>query len=224
MAKTCLSNLILAIALVCIASYSIVFIGENIYSTPRATVNRPRHRGDTLKHVSVQKDRKRINIKPLIHSVGIRDHTSFVLFSHGFVKGKIIHCTVNGIKTPGKRIFTEAFQCEKPKNISIKDVLSVETPAGKVLTSIAKWEDHYGLKDLGYSNLSLCIVTMVKNEEERIEEWIQYHLRQKVDIFIIYDNNCSDGTVSILQKYQQVIVMDWPWHKTQLEAFLHGTL
>ena len=167
---------------------------------------------------------KTVRKYPLIHSVSLRGRSHFVLYSHGFENGKILHCTVNGIKTPGSRIFTEAFQCRKPEYLRTTDLLSVRSTSGAILPSTATWGDHYGLKEKGYSNLSVCIITMVKNEEERIEGWLQYHLRQGIEKFIIYDNNCSDNTVSRIKKFQEVIVIDWPWHKTQGEAFLHGIL
>ena len=225
MSRICSITLISVTALICIASYVDLLRGSR-YSSYSFNVTRkknPLYR-DILKYVLGQKNRKEITVQPLIHSVGIHDSKTFVLFSRAFEKGKIIHCTVNRVKTPGKKIFTEAFQCDKPENISGKDLLSVETPSGQILPSITIWDNRYGLKYLGYSNLSLCIVAMVKNEEERIEDWILYHLRQGVEILIIYDNNCTDRTVSVLQKYKEVIVIDWPWHKTQGEAFLHGML
>lgn len=49
--------------------------------------------------------------------------------------------------------------------------------------------------------LSVCAV--VKNEAPYISEWLEFHRRQGVDFFILYDNNSTDGTWEILKSYIQ---------------------
>jgi glycosyltransferase involved in cell wall biosynthesis len=40
----------------------------------------------------------------------------------------------------------------------------------------------------------------VKNEENRIKEWISYYLSMGFDTIFVYDNNSSDKTESIVKK------------------------
>lgn len=47
---------------------------------------------------------------------------------------------------------------------------------------------------------------LVKNEEEILEECIKFHLNNGVDKFIATDNNSSDSTKQILQKYISEII------------------
>ena len=164
---------------------------------------------------------------PLVHSVTTFDSDTFVLFSNAlFRETGTWHCTVNGKQIPGKRGSHNSFQCKIPRKVTIKntDVLSLQSPSGYTLPSIAKWADRHGLTSLGYSNLSACIVAIVKDEERQIESFIEYHLRQGVQAIIVHDNNSSDNTVSKLRKYKHVIVFDWPWPHTQQEAYIHGNL
>lgn len=47
-----------------------------------------------------------------------------------------------------------------------------------------------------------CIVTCMKNEGPFILEWIAYHRAIGVDDFLIYTNDCTDGTVELLDLLQ----------------------
>lgn len=40
----------------------------------------------------------------------------------------------------------------------------------------------------------------MKNEENRIKEWILYYLSMGFDTIFVYDNNSSDKTESIVKK------------------------
>ncbi|MCP1231151.1 glycosyltransferase family 2 protein [Acetobacter indonesiensis] len=46
--------------------------------------------------------------------------------------------------------------------------------------------------------IAVCVV--VKNEENRIKEWISYYLSMGFDTIFVYDNNSSDKTESIVKK------------------------
>ena len=164
---------------------------------------------------------------PLVHSVTIVDSRKFILFSHALsMSSGPWHCTVNGTKIPGRRISQNSFEFKIPRRFTIQntDTLSLQNSSGHILPSIAKWADRHGMKHLGYSNLSVCIVAIVKNEERQIEGFIEYHLRQGVQAIIVHDNNSSDNTISLSQKYKKVIVFDWPWPHTQQEAYIHGNV
>lgn len=49
----------------------------------------------------------------------------------------------------------------------------------------------------------LIMTLLVKNEEAMIERNLQFHKQMGVDGFIVTDNNSSDGTMRILEKYKQ---------------------
>jgi len=48
-----------------------------------------------------------------------------------------------------------------------------------------------------------CIVTTMKNEGPFIMEWIAYHRAIGVDDFLIYTNDCTDGTDTMLEMLQR---------------------
>ncbi len=50
----------------------------------------------------------------------------------------------------------------------------------------------------------LIMTLLVKNEEAMIERNLQFHKQMGVDGFIVTDNNSSDGTMRILEKYKQM--------------------
>ena len=47
----------------------------------------------------------------------------------------------------------------------------------------------------------LAIVLIVKNEANYIQEWINFHVKQGVSHFIIYDNESTDNLFDVLKKY-----------------------
>ena len=49
----------------------------------------------------------------------------------------------------------------------------------------------------------LIMTLLVKNEEAMIERNLQFHKQMGIDGFIVTDNNSSDGTMRILEKYKQ---------------------
>lgn len=54
-------------------------------------------------------------------------------------------------------------------------------------------------KPLSQQPLRTTIITTMKNEGPFILEWIAHHRAIGVDDFLIYTNNCSDGTTELLQ-------------------------
>lgn len=53
---------------------------------------------------------------------------------------------------------------------------------------------------------NLTIVTMSQNEGNNLEEWIDFHVKQGVDFFVIYDHNSTDSTRDVLKKYPPSLV------------------
>ncbi len=54
------------------------------------------------------------------------------------------------------------------------------------------------------SREKITIVTTVRNEAPFLLEWIAYHRSIGVTDFLIYSNDCTDGTVEILDRLQQM--------------------
>lgn len=68
--------------------------------------------------------------------------------------------------------------------------------------------------------LSVCAIA--KNEGPYFVEWIEWHLKQGVDKFYVYDNESTDGTREILEPYVLrgiVEYVDWPGYRRQLAAY-----
>ncbi|SFU05331.1 Glycosyl transferase family 2 [Sedimentitalea nanhaiensis] len=68
------------------------------------------------------------------------------------------------------------------------------------------------------------IVGCMKNEAPYIVEWVAYHRAIGVDTFLIYTNDCTDGTAEILDRLQQMGVVhhrdntDWKGNSPQQHA------
>lgn len=70
------------------------------------------------------------------------------------------------------------------------------------------------------NNLAICAIA--KNEGPYFREWIEWHLKQGVEKFYIYDNESTDGTKEILAPYVRQGVVDyieWPGYRMQLAAY-----
>ncbi|MGJ8530548.1 MAG: glycosyltransferase family 92 protein [Alphaproteobacteria bacterium] len=62
------------------------------------------------------------------------------------------------------------------------------------------------------SGEGLACVTILKDEEPYLDEWIEFHLMMGFDHFFVYDNGSTDGTLDILAKYQKCgVVTVVPW-------------
>ncbi|MDU8926687.1 glycosyltransferase family 2 protein [Alisedimentitalea sp. MJ-SS2] len=62
-------------------------------------------------------------------------------------------------------------------------------------------------RDLPKNNSGNVIVGCMKNEAPYIVEWIAYHRAMGIDNFLIYTNDCSDGTSEILNRLQELGVL-----------------
>ena len=101
------------------------------------------------------------------------------------------------IRVPGRAISTLV-----PKTALVEDPLLLDlahsifggTPI-RAPVSTAK-------QDQGLAHNRTAIVTTMKNEGPFILEWIAYHRAIGVDDFLIYTNDCSDGTDALLDLLQ----------------------
>lgn len=110
------------------------------------------------------------------------------------------------------------------KTIKEQDVISVRLKDGYLLPSIVEWNMRKDYKITDITERFMCIATMVKDEETVIEDWIDYHTYQGFELFLIYDNNSNDETKKKAKHFNNTFLIDWPWPKSQSEAFLHATL
>ena len=68
--------------------------------------------------------------------------------------------------------------------------------------------------------LSICAIA--KNEGPYFKEWIEWHRKQGVEKFYIYDNESTDCTREVLKPYIDSGIVDYtyfPGHKRQLAAY-----
>lgn len=71
----------------------------------------------------------------------------------------------------------------------------------------------------------LAIVVIAKDEGRYIEEWLLFHFSNGVDKVYLYDNQSSDDTVEIANKFQNVFVTSWSTSEgesPQFSAFNHA--
>jgi len=54
--------------------------------------------------------------------------------------------------------------------------------------------------------MTSCILTVIKNEHEYLDEWIQYHLNLGIDHIFIFEDIDSDSHKDICEKYDNVIL------------------
>lgn len=53
---------------------------------------------------------------------------------------------------------------------------------------------------------NLSIVTMAQNEGNNLKEWIDFHVRQGVDYFVVYDHLSTDNTRQVLDQFPPSLV------------------
>ncbi len=71
----------------------------------------------------------------------------------------------------------------------------------------AAFTDVPPMRKLPKRNSGNVIVGCMKNEAPYILEWVAYHRAMGVDNFLIYTNDCSDGTSEILDRLQELGVL-----------------
>ena len=78
-------------------------------------------------------------------------------------------------------------------------------------------------------NFYLAVVSIIRNEGPYLEEWIEFHRLVGFQHFILYNNDSTDDTVEVLQRYIEsniVTLIPWPnfctTHNLQLLAYSHA--
>jgi len=61
--------------------------------------------------------------------------------------------------------------------------------------------------------MKYVIVTQIKNQEDRVFEWMVYHMNQGFDSFIIYDDGSEDKTIEEINKF----ISEFPKIKVLIE-------
>ena len=57
-------------------------------------------------------------------------------------------------------------------------------------------------------NNTSCILTVIKNEQEYLDEWIKYHLDLGIDHIFIFEDIDSDSHKEICDKYGVKVSLD----------------
>ena len=68
----------------------------------------------------------------------------------------------------------------------------------------------------------LAVCAIAKNEGPYLVEWIEWHRRQGVEKFYIYDNESTDGTKELLKPFVRSGLVEyryWPGRRRQLPAY-----
>ena len=68
----------------------------------------------------------------------------------------------------------------------------------------------------------LAVCAIAKNEGPYFVEWIEWHRRQGVEKFYIYDNESTDGTKELLEPFVRSGLVEyryWPGRRRQLPAY-----
>lgn len=71
----------------------------------------------------------------------------------------------------------------------------------------------------------LAIVAIVKNEAKYIAEWLEFHSRQGVEHFYIYDNESSDRLTNVIKTYINngtVTLLNAPGDLMQMPSYNHA--
>ena len=64
----------------------------------------------------------------------------------------------------------------------------------------------------------LALVLIVRNEARHIAEWARFHLLAGVQHIHVYDNGCTDGTISVLSEVCGEALTVIPWHQKFRDA------
>lgn len=70
----------------------------------------------------------------------------------------------------------------------------------------------------------LSLVLIFKNEADFLDEWLCYHIEQRVDHFYLYQNNSTDNYADVLAPYLEkglVTLVNWPEYPGQYSAYMH---
>lgn len=61
--------------------------------------------------------------------------------------------------------------------------------------------------------MAIVLATVAKNEATYIAEWMAFHFLRGVDTIVVFDNDSTDGTTEIVQRFGQkydVRMIPWP--------------
>ncbi|MGB0505428.1 MAG: glycosyltransferase family 2 protein [Pikeienuella sp.] len=136
---------------------------------------------------------------------------------------------------PQRQVVVEKSDKEKPKRdvASGEDVPAVLTGTDAQAAMLALEErnsDNYAplsAPSVALNNDSVVIITSMKNEGPFILEWIAYHLSIGAKHFLVYTNDCDDGTDQILDRLAElgyVTRVDNPYKRDKGQKPQRGAL
>ena len=171
----------------------------------------------------------------LVYAIHSTTHQRFYLIAQGFshlfpaskLEGIEAESCMAGVRPLALiKQMGNVFECNGSNGpLAENDVLSVRLKDGRVAPSVVEWSMRTVAGNLTRPPpFKLCVITQVRNAGNHIADWLEYHTRQGVEQFIIYDNNSTDNITQILHQYPHAILIDWPWRKSQQQAFIHGIL
>ncbi len=170
--------------------------GRHVYPW-RTRKNRPAEFGD---HICVQFDVKKLKARWCIAPDVASDAAIWRLIRVGNVNANV----------DDARLFYRFMSLRHPTPSVSKIVPKSSLVEHKPLIELA--QKRFGEKpvrmpvikaDLDNGRGRACIMTCMKNEGPFILEWVAYHKAIGFDDFIVYTNDCTDGTDTLLDKLQE---------------------
>lgn len=183
----------------CVAAESgvIMLIGRRIYPW-RVRRNRSETFGD---HICRQFDARRGIVRwgvvPARAGLGRTWRLTRVAFARPDPSRTTAFWRAMGLRVPGRKageLAPKTSLVEDPELLALMRDQFAANPVRPPLSTTAAAPD-------GASRT--CIVTTMKNEGPFILEWIAYHRAIGVDGFLIYTNDCTDGTDELLDILQE---------------------
>ncbi len=79
-------------------------------------------------------------------------------------------------------------------------------------------------EDISLTENSAIIITMVKNYEKRILEWIEYHLKLGFSKIVVFSNNSTDRTVEVVEELDDDRAVVIPFNYTCFEGCIYDEI
>lgn len=66
------------------------------------------------------------------------------------------------------------------------------------------------------------IISQIKNQEERVYDWMFYHYKEGFDTFIFFDDFSQDGTITEIQKFKNNFNINLQIHETDEKGLMYS--
>lgn len=137
----------------------------------------------------------------------------------------------NGVRTGVTSSSQEVFRCFHPNQTALQTgskepiKISLEIRSeNRIVPSVANYTPQRSLEEKSL----ICACTVVYNMGKFLKEWVIYHSKIGVEMFILYDNGSNDDTKDVIKELLRedynLKTLLWPWPKTQEAGFSHCSI